>query len=60
MVRSSHSALLLRPKREGLLRPHAGAAAEAVSNHGARQMDNALSTVKVLPEIARAVAGRVT
>jgi 4-hydroxymandelate oxidase len=30
-----------------------------VSNHGARQMDNALSTIEVLPEIARAVDGRI-
>lgn len=30
-----------------------------VSNHGARQMDNALSTIEVLPEILRAVDGRI-
>ena len=30
-----------------------------VSNHGARQMDNSLSTIEVLPEIVRAVAGRI-
>jgi isopentenyl diphosphate isomerase/L-lactate dehydrogenase-like FMN-dependent dehydrogenase len=30
-----------------------------VSNHGARQMDNALSTIEVLPEIVRAVDGRI-
>ncbi len=30
-----------------------------VSNHGARQMDNALSTVEVLPGIVRAVDGRI-
>lgn len=30
-----------------------------VSNHGARQMDNALSTIEVLPEIVRAVTGRI-
>ncbi len=30
-----------------------------VSNHGARQVDNSLSTVEVLPEIARAVNGRI-
>jgi isopentenyl diphosphate isomerase/L-lactate dehydrogenase-like FMN-dependent dehydrogenase len=30
-----------------------------VSNHGARQMDNALSTIEVLPEIVRAVGGRM-
>ena len=30
-----------------------------VSNHGARQIDNALSTIEVLPEIVRAVDGRI-
>lgn len=30
-----------------------------VSNHGARQMDNALSTIEVLPEILKAVDGRI-
>lgn len=30
-----------------------------VSNHGARQMDNSLSTIEVLPEIVRAAAGRI-
>jgi len=30
-----------------------------VSSHGARQIDNALSTIEVLPEIARAVDGRI-
>jgi isopentenyl diphosphate isomerase/L-lactate dehydrogenase-like FMN-dependent dehydrogenase len=30
-----------------------------VSNHGARQMDNALSTIETLPEIVRAVGGRI-
>ena len=30
-----------------------------VSNHGARQIDNALSTIEVLPEIVRAVEGRI-
>jgi 4-hydroxymandelate oxidase len=30
-----------------------------VSNHGARQMDNALSTIEVLPEISHAVDGRI-
>jgi isopentenyl diphosphate isomerase/L-lactate dehydrogenase-like FMN-dependent dehydrogenase len=30
-----------------------------VSNHGARQIDNALSTIEVLPEIVAAVAGRI-
>jgi len=36
-----------------------GVDAIMVSNHGARQLDNALSTIEVLPEIARAVDGRV-
>ena len=30
-----------------------------VSNHGARQIDNTLSTIEVLPEIIRAVGGRI-
>lgn len=30
-----------------------------VSNHGARQVDNSLSTIEVLPEIARAAGGRI-
>ncbi|MCP5068521.1 MAG: alpha-hydroxy-acid oxidizing protein [bacterium] len=30
-----------------------------VSNHGAKQMDNLLSTIEVLPEIVHAVAGRI-
>jgi isopentenyl diphosphate isomerase/L-lactate dehydrogenase-like FMN-dependent dehydrogenase len=30
-----------------------------VSNHGARQIDNPLSTIEVLPEIVRAVDGRI-
>ncbi len=30
-----------------------------VSNHGARQIDNALSTIEALPEILRAVEGRI-
>jgi isopentenyl diphosphate isomerase/L-lactate dehydrogenase-like FMN-dependent dehydrogenase len=30
-----------------------------VSNHGARQIDNSLSTIEVLPEIVRAVDGRI-
>jgi isopentenyl diphosphate isomerase/L-lactate dehydrogenase-like FMN-dependent dehydrogenase len=36
-----------------------GADGIIVSNHGARQIDNALSTIEVLPEILRAVDGRV-
>lgn len=30
-----------------------------VSNHGARQMDNSISTIEVLPEIVSAVDGRI-
>jgi len=30
-----------------------------VSNHGAKQMDNSISTIEVLPEIVRAVSGRM-
>jgi isopentenyl diphosphate isomerase/L-lactate dehydrogenase-like FMN-dependent dehydrogenase len=30
-----------------------------VSNHGARQMDNTISTIEVLPEVVRAVDGRL-
>ena len=37
----------------------AGADAIIVSNHGGRQLDGALSTIDVLPEIAQAVAGRI-
>uniref|UniRef100_A0A1I7Y4I5 (S)-2-hydroxy-acid oxidase n=1 Tax=Steinernema glaseri TaxID=37863 RepID=A0A1I7Y4I5_9BILA len=36
-----------------------GAAGIIVSNHGGRQLDFAPSTVEVLPEVVRAVAGRV-
>ena len=37
----------------------AGAAAIVVSNHGARQLDDAPATADILPEIIDAVAGRV-
>lgn len=37
----------------------AGVAAIWVSNHGGRQLDTAIATADALPEIARAVAGRV-
>jgi 4-hydroxymandelate oxidase len=37
----------------------AGAAAIIVSNHGGRQLDQAVSTVQALPEVAAAVGGRV-
>ena len=30
-----------------------------VSNHGARQMDNSISTIEVLPEVIRAVGGQI-
>jgi 4-hydroxymandelate oxidase len=35
-----------------------GAAGVIVSNHGGRQLDTALATIHVLPEIAEAIAGR--
>jgi 4-hydroxymandelate oxidase len=37
----------------------AGAAAVIVSNHGGRQLDQAVSTVDALPEVVTAVAGRI-
>lgn len=37
----------------------AGAAAVWVSNHGGRQLDTAIATARALPEVARAVGGRV-
>jgi 4-hydroxymandelate oxidase len=37
----------------------AGAAAVVVSNHGARQLDDAPATADILPEIVDAVAGRL-
>jgi len=37
----------------------AGAAAIIVSNHGGRQLDTARPTIRALPEVVRAVAGRV-
>ena len=36
-----------------------GAAGIIVSNHGGRQLDTAVATIRALPEIAEAVAGRV-
>ncbi|MBC7790156.1 MAG: alpha-hydroxy-acid oxidizing protein [Anaerolineae bacterium] len=36
----------------------AGAAGIIVSNHGGRQLDTAVATIRALPEIAQAVAGR--
>jgi isopentenyl diphosphate isomerase/L-lactate dehydrogenase-like FMN-dependent dehydrogenase len=35
-----------------------GAAAVAVSNHGARQLDTAVASIEALPEVVEAVAGR--
>ena len=35
-----------------------GAAAVIVSNHGGRQLDTAIASVRALPEVAEAVAGR--
>jgi lactate 2-monooxygenase len=37
----------------------AGADAVVVSNHGGRQVDGAIASLDALPEVARAVAGRV-
>lgn len=37
----------------------AGADGIMVSNHGGRQLDGALATIDVLPEVVKAVAGRV-
>jgi 4-hydroxymandelate oxidase len=36
-----------------------GASGVIVSNHGGRQLDTALATIRALPEIAQAVGGRV-
>jgi 4-hydroxymandelate oxidase len=36
-----------------------GAAGIVVSNHGGRQLDGAMATIDALPEVVRAVAGRV-
>jgi isopentenyl diphosphate isomerase/L-lactate dehydrogenase-like FMN-dependent dehydrogenase len=36
-----------------------GASGIIVSNHGGRQLDGAIATIRALPEIARAAAGRV-
>jgi len=51
---------------KGIMRPRdasraveAGLAAVAVSNHGGRSLDNAVSTLEMLPEVVQAVAGRV-
>lgn len=38
----------------------AGADAIVISNHGGRVLDDTLSTIKVLPEIAAAVKGKIT
>ena len=47
--------------KEGALKAYeAGAAGIVVSNHGGRVMDDALSTIEVLPEIAEAVGGKMT
>lgn len=45
---------------EALLAAEAGAAAIVVSNHGGRILDHTPGAAEVLPEIARAVKGRVT
>lgn len=51
---------------KGILNPQdvepalaAGLAGLMVSNHGGRQLDGSVSTIRALPEIATAVAGRV-
>ena len=41
------------------LAAQSGADAIVVSNHGGRQLDGAMSSVAALPEIARAVGGRI-
>ena len=46
-------------QEDALLAVEHGADGIIVSNHGARQIDNAASTIEVLPEIVRAVAGRI-
>lgn len=47
--------------KEGALKAYeAGAAGIVVSNHGGRVMDDALSTIEVLVEIAEAVGGKMT
>lgn len=46
-------------REDALLAVEHGVDGLIVSNHGARQMDNALSTIEVLPEVLDAVAGRV-
>jgi 4-hydroxymandelate oxidase len=43
---------------DALLCLEAGAAGVIVSNHGGRQLDGAISTVRALPEVVDAVAGR--
>ncbi len=44
---------------DALLAIDAGADAIMVSNHGGRQLDGCLASIAVLPEVVRAVAGRV-
>jgi (S)-2-hydroxy-acid oxidase len=44
---------------DALLAVEAGADGVMVSNHGGRQLDGALATIDALPEIAKAVGGRV-
>ncbi|MEL6208285.1 MAG: alpha-hydroxy acid oxidase [Pseudomonadota bacterium] len=54
--------LLIRgiPSGEDALRAlHAGADGVAVSNHGGRQLDAAPPAIDALPDVAKAVAGRV-
>lgn len=51
---------------KGIMNPHdvdpalaAGLAGLMVSNHGGRQLDTSVSTIRILPEISAAVSGRV-
>ena len=51
---------------KGIINPHdvgpaldLGISGIVVSNHGGRQLDTTISTIKILPEIASAVSGRV-
>lgn len=46
-------------REDALLAIEAGADGIMVSNHGGRQLDGAFASIDVLPEISKAVAGRV-
>ena len=49
---------LITGEDAGLAVEH-GAAGVVVSNHGGRQLDNAPATIDALPEVVKAVAGRI-